>query len=177
VGDHLFLVGMMGAGKSTVGRLVAARLGWEFVDTDAEIERATGATVAAVFAERGEAAFRAEERAALEAVTRRDAPTVVSVGGGGVLDERNCARMRAGRAVVWLRASPATLAERVDGGEQRPLLAGTGGDAGGTGAALARIEAERRPRYEALSTVTVDVDGRTPDEVADAVVDALGACA
>jgi shikimate kinase len=165
---------MMGAGKSTVGRLVAARLGWEFADTDAEVEYVAGAAVAAVFAERGEAAFRTEERAALEVLSRRDSPTVVSVGGGGVLDEQNCAHMRAGRAVVWLRATPATLAERVMGAQGRPLLAVAGDDVGATTALLARIEAERRPRYEALSTAIVDVDGRTPDQVADAVVEASG---
>jgi len=172
VAEHLYLVGMMGAGKSTAGGLVAATLGWAFVDTDAEVERATGATVGDVFAGRGEEVFRAEERRAVEAAGRLRGPVVVSVGGGAVLDQRNCAVMRAGAGVVWLRARAETLVRRVGQGAGRPLLAEAG--APGALAVLERIESERRVRYQEVATAVVDVDNLSPAEVADAVLAACG---
>jgi shikimate kinase len=168
VAEHLFLVGMMGSGKSTVGRIVADTLGWAFVDTDAEVESATGATVEGVFIGRGEGGFRAEERRAVEAAGRHPGPVVVSVGGGAVLDERNCAVMRAGVGVVWLRARAETLARRVGTASGRPLLAEPG--APGALAVLERIESERRERYRDVATAVVDVDDLTPVEAAAAVV-------
>jgi len=172
VAEHVYLVGMMGAGKSTIGPLVAGRLGRRFVDTDALVEDEAGATVGQVFATQGEPAFRAIERAVVAEAGGTGPPAVVAVGGGAVLDERNCEVMRRGRAVVWLRARPATLAARVDDGPVRPLLAEPGG--AGPEAVLERLSAERAPRYATLATMTVDVDGRTPEDVADEIVAALG---
>ncbi len=170
--EHLFLVGMMGAGKSTVGRLVADALGRDFVDTDAEVERVAGESVAEFFSGRGEEAFRAEEhRAVVRAGSRRES-AVVSVGGGAVLDERNCAVIRAGQGVVWLRARPETLAARVGTSSGRPLLADPGGE--GALSLLERIESARRARYEEIATAVVDVDDLSPSEAAAAVVDACG---
>ncbi|MGO9028540.1 MAG: shikimate kinase [Acidimicrobiales bacterium] len=166
--DRLLLVGMMGVGKSTVGRLVAYRLGWRYLDSDAQVMADTGRTVPEIFAEAGEAAFRAEEsRVLAEAVSGTD-HVVVSVAGGAVLSEANRALLVRSGSVVWLRADPATLAARVGSGVGRPLL---GAD---PVAALAALDEERRPLYESVAALVVDVDTLTPEQVADRVVDGLG---
>jgi len=167
--ERILLIGMMGSGKSTVGRLLAERLGWPYLDSDEQVEARTGKTVPDLFAERGEPFFRAEETLALEAATTSDGPVVVSVAGGAVLSADNRARIRPAGLVVWLRADAATLATRVGDGHGRPLL----GD--NASAALQRLYDERRPLYEDLADVTVDVDHLSPLEVTDRVVAALEA--
>ena len=168
--ERLLLVGMMGAGKSTVGRLLARQLGWSFRDVDAEVERAAGATVAEVFSGRGEAGFRELEAEQLEAALLGEDAAVVSVGGGAVLSEANRARLSAGGTVVWLRAGAETLAARVGDGSGRPLLAGGPGAPSDTVAELVR---SRAPLYEVVADVVVDVDGRSAAAVADAVLAAV----
>ena len=165
---RLLLVGMMGAGKTTVGRLLARRLGWEYLDSDREVEEATGRTVPELFAEEGEAAFRAAEARALAEGLAGDRPRVVSVAGGAVLSEANRRLLTDGGTVVWLRARPATLAARVGAGEGRPLL---GDDPAG---AIEALDAVRRPLYDEVADLVVDVDGLTPDEVATTVLDGVG---
>lgn len=167
---RVLLVGMMGAGKSTVGRLLAERLGWAYSDSDEEVERRSGHSVRALFEAGGEAAFRPLEREALAAALRGDAPVVVAVAGGAVLDPENRALLRRSGTVVWLRAAPATLARRVacvGVPDHRPLL---GGDRDG---ALVRIDAERRPLYEEVSDLVVDVDELDPPGVVERVARAL----
>jgi shikimate kinase len=161
------LIGMMGAGKSLAGYLVASRLGWPLLDSDEQIQRRTGQTVAQIFAERGEAAFRAEETQALAEAVTGEGPLVVSVAGGAVLAADNRRLLRQAGLVVWLRAELATLARRVAGGSHRPLLAGD------PSARLATLYGERRPLYQQLSDVVIDVDDLTPNEVADRIVAAL----
>ena len=121
---RLVLVGMMGSGKTTVGRLVASRLGVPFADTDEAIEASTGKSVKELFAVRGEAAFRHEESAALATLLAPDGPGVIAAGGGAVLDQVNRALMRREATVAWLRTTVGTLTDRVGTGEDRPLLAG-----------------------------------------------------
>jgi shikimate kinase len=163
----VLLVGMMGAGKSVVGRQVASRLDWPHVDSDDQIQKATGRTVAQIFAERGEAAFRAEEAQVLAEALTQGGPLVVSVAGGAVLAADNRRLLREGGMVVWLRAELATLARRVAAGSHRPLIAG---DALGR---LTLLYAERRPLYQDLADVVIDVDHLLPNEVADKVVAAF----
>ena len=173
--EHLLLVGMMGAGKSTVGRLVAARLGRPHIDTDGEVERITGSSVGELFSTRGEAGFRAEESAVLASVLAGRVPAVISVGGGAVLDPAHRSALRAGGPVVWLRARPATLARRVGRSADRPLLVAARADASeGPAEALARLESERRALYEEVASVVIDVDDLTPGAVAERVVSSLG---
>jgi shikimate kinase len=169
--QHLLLVGMMGAGKSTVALLVARRLCRPCVDTDEEVERVVGRSVSAIFSSRGEAWFRVEESRVLAAVLGDPVPAVVSVGGGAVLDPVHRVALRAAGTVVWLRARPETLARRVGRNVDRPLLAAA---AGGPAVALARIEAERRPLYEEVASEVIDVDDLTPDAVADRVLAVTG---
>ena len=165
--EHIFVVGMMGCGKTTVGRLLAERLGWRHLDSDEQVGRDTGQTVPEIFADRGEPAFRAAEKRALAAAAVSDTPTVVSVAGGAVLDPDNRRVLRRSGAVVWLRAQVETLAERVGDGAGRPLL---GDD---PGAALRRLYAQRRPVYQELAQIVVDVDRLAPVTVVERLLAAL----
>lgn len=162
--ERILLIGMMGAGKSTTGQLLADRLGWRYLDSDAEILRRTGRSVPEIWHQSGEAAFRAEEAAVLADAVSSPDPVVVSVAGGAVLDPANRERIAAAGLVVWLRADPGTLAGRVGAGDGRPLLERD------PAASLARLDAERRPLYRQLADVSVDVDNVPPDEVVDAVL-------
>jgi len=164
---RVLLVGMMGAGKTTVGRTLGQKLGWPYLDSDEEVRRRTGRTVPELFAERGEAAFRAAESAVLAEAGTRPYPVVVSVAGGAVLAELNRRMIAASGLVVWLRASLATLTQRVGGGRTRPLL---GSD---PGAALARLYPERARIYEGLAKLVVDVDGVPVERVVERITEAL----
>jgi shikimate kinase len=166
---HLVLVGLMGAGKSTVGEQCAARLGRPFLDTDALIEASTGATLAELFATRGEDGFRELERAAVADACDLPEPAVVACGGGAVLDADNRRRLHAAGLVVWLRATPAELAARVGAGAGRPLLVG------GPVPTLERLAETRAAAYDAAADVTIDTDGRAVAEVVDRVLEAFGA--
>jgi shikimate kinase len=163
--DRILLVGMMGAGKTTVGRLLAERLGWDYVDSDADVEARTGLTVPELFARQGEAAFREAEAASLRRACTGTGPVVVSVAGGAVLNPENRALLRSSGRVVWLRARPATLAARVGDGAGRPLL---GDDPAG---ALVELDAARRPFYAEVADDTLDVDDLGPDEAVALIVE------
>jgi shikimate kinase len=165
--ERVLLVGMMGSGKTTVGRLLAERLGWPHLDSDEMIEAATGRSVPDILRTDGEAAFRAEESKVLAQAVTSDDPAVVSVAGGAVLAAENRSRLKAAGPVVWLRAEVATLAERVGDGRGRPLLED---DRKG---ALQRLYAERRPLYAEVADVVVDVDGVPAAEVVDRIREAL----
>jgi shikimate kinase len=157
--ERILLIGMMGAGKTTIGGRLARDLGWDYLDSDAEVERHTGRTVPQLLVEEGEPAFRAAESEALARAVRGTAPVVISVAGGAVLDRANRDRIAAAGHVVWLRARAATLVARVGAGEGRPLL---GDD---PAAALERLLSVRTGLYEQLAQLTVDVDELPPDEV------------
>jgi shikimate kinase len=161
----IVLVGLPGAGKSTVGPIVAARLGRRFVDLDRSIEAQAGRPVAAIFAEEGEEGFRARERAASREVGRDDRPLVLAPGGGWIEDPANAVAIGPGRLTVYLRVSlPVAMARLAGSGELRPLLGGP--DPG------FRLE-ELRRRREGLylqADHTISVDSLTPDEVATSIV-------
>jgi shikimate kinase len=165
---HVVLVGLMGAGKTTVGGAVAQRLGRPFVDTDDLVEATSGRAVVDIFATGGEAEFRELERNAVADACAAPAPSVIACGGGAVLDPESRRRLRAAGFVVWLQAPPAVLAERAGRGGSRPLLTG-----GGAQATLERLASVREAAYESTADVTIDTEGRTVDEVAEAVVAAL----
>jgi shikimate kinase len=166
---HLVLVGLMGAGKTSVGERCADRLGRAFLDTDQLIEANARMGVADIFAEHGEQQFRVLERDAVHDACASPEPLVIACGGGAVVDPVNRREVRAHGVVVWLRASPEELGARVGAGagDARPLLSGGAPPA----ATLARLSAQREPAYEAAAHVQVDTDGRSVDEVADAVVE------
>ena len=163
---RLVLIGPMGAGKTTVAGLVAERWGTTARDTDADIVAADGRSISDIFLESGEQDFRKLERAAVAAALAEH-DGVVALGGGAVLDE-DTRKLLAGRRVVFLRVGLTDAVKRVGLGTSRPLLLGN---------VRGRIKAlldERTPVYESLATVTVDTDGRTPEDVADEIVRALG---
>ncbi len=166
--SHVFLTGFMGAGKSTVGALVAERLGRPFLDLDAVIGEREGASVADIFSARGETGFREAEHAALVALVERG-PSVVATGGGAVLREDNQALLRRHGTVVYLAVSPEEAMARLGDAGDRPLLAGEGL------AAARSILDSRLALYRATADAVVDTGGRTPAEVAEAVIAALGA--
>lgn len=166
VSPVVVLVGPPGAGKSTVGRLLADRLDVPFRDTDAEVEARAGKPVADVFVDDGEPAFRALERAAVgDALTGHDG--VLALGGGAVLDPATRAQL-GGHRVVLLDVDLPAAARRVGLDRDRPLLLGN------PRGQLRRLLEERRPVYASLAWATVDTVARTPAEVADAVLEVLG---
>jgi shikimate kinase len=165
-GPRLVLVGPMGAGKSTVGRLLAERWDVPFRDTDDDVEQAEGRTISDIFVESGEEHFRAVETAAV-ARALAEHEGVLAIGGGAVMASDSRAALAAHR-VVFLRVGLADAAARVGLGASRPLLLG---NVRGTMKALLD---ERTPVYESVAVAVVDTDGRTADEVALAVEEALG---
>jgi shikimate kinase len=170
-GRHLVLVGMMGAGKTSVGRRCATRLGRPFLDTDDLVETTTGMRVAEIFESQGEKAFRDLERVAVADACASPEPLVIACGGGAVLDPDSRRLLRDAGVVVWLRAAPEVLSGRCgrEGGAVRPLLAGSGSTP--AAATLERLAVLRADTYDAASHVVVDTDDRSVDEVAAAVVD------
>ncbi|HLI73585.1 MAG TPA: shikimate kinase [Acidimicrobiales bacterium] len=172
MGDHLLLVGMMGAGKSTVGVLLARRMARPHVDIDGEIERDARRPVAEIFSSEGEPAFRELEKAKLRSVLSSPAAAVVSVGGGAVIDAANRALMRDSAAVVWLRARPDTLWSRVADSASRPLL-GTP-ESATRRTTLEELNDARRPLYEEVATFVVDTDDLDPEQVAEEVLAVVG---
>jgi len=166
--SHIVLVGMMGAGKTSVGERLASQLGFPFVDSDRQVEARTGRTVREIFETNGEAAFRYEERSALEYAIHASAPCVIAAAGGSVTEApvRDLLRSLVDRGghVVWLRADPADLIERVqrvdqEDADHRPLLED---DPAGT---LERLNHEREGLYRYVADIVVDEHrgGRTLD--------------
>ena len=157
---NVVLIGFSGSGKSAVAAVLAGRLGYVAVDTDAIVERDAGRTVASIFERDGEAAFRDREAAAvLDAVAgeRR----VIACGGGAILQLRNVASLQSAGTIVYLRTSPATILARLGAASDRPLLKRD------PETDVPVLLAARAPAYESAADVIVDTDGRTPDEIAD----------
>jgi shikimate kinase len=164
--SHLVLVGLMGVGKTTVGKRCAALLDRDFVDTDELVVAAAGVPFDELWALEGEPGFRARERVAVADAAASPTPLVVACGGGAVLDPDNRRALRGTGFVVWLDAAPAVLVSRLAGDDSRPLL--EGGDRSTT---LTRLGDLRAPAYEAAAHATIATDGRSVDEVAAAVVE------
>jgi shikimate kinase len=167
-GRNIVLLGLMGAGKTAVGQLLAQRLGRPFTDTDGMVEARARMPVAEIFASEGERGFRRREG---EAVRQASAlrGQVIAVGGGAVLDPANVTHLRSTGDLVWLAASVEALAQRIgdDPGPARPLLS-AGGD---VTQRLALLKAEREAAYTAASSAVIDTDGKTPDDIAEAVLE------
>jgi shikimate kinase len=166
---HIVLVGLMGTGKTTVGRRVAAATHRPFLDSDELIETATGRTVRDIWRAEGEAAFRVLETAELRCALASEEPSVIAAAGGVVLAPANREALRAADAtVVWLTADPSTLVARARRGGHRPLL---DDDPEGT---LATMAAERADLYREIADVVIDVGSRRVDEVVAEVLAVAG---
>jgi shikimate kinase len=163
------MIGMMGCGKSTIGKLVARRLGRPFVDTDALIEAEASCRIRDIFARYGELHFRQLERAAIARLAESDEPRVIAVGGGAVMSDENVEALRRVGVLVYLKVSPQGLASRVRAARTRPLLAGRGDKE----KAIAELLRVREPRYR-LADVTVCTDGLCVPEATERVLSALG---
>lgn len=165
--SNLVLVGPMGAGKSSVGRLLAARFGLAFADADREIEAGCGASVPAIFEHEGEAGFRRRERDTLATLLTGDG-LVLATGGGAVLDAGNRALLRARGFVVWLQAGTAEQRRRLAGDRIRPLLQHRDRDA-----TLRRLAEERTPLYAEVADLRFDTTGLEASEAAAALAGQL----
>jgi shikimate kinase len=167
----IFLIGYRGTGKSAVSRELASRLGYSWIDADEAVEQHAGKSIARIFADDGEPAFRKmEAKIVTELVGEKR--TVVALGGGAVLRDENRQAMRAAGSVVWLTASVATILERVAAdattAHRRPNLTMMGGRA-----EIEELLAVRTPLYRECATLTVDTEGKTAAEVADEIAASL----
>jgi shikimate kinase len=160
---RIVLVGFMGAGKTTVGRLLAEQLGWSFVDLDERVEAAAGKTVAAIFAEDGEPAFRDAEREAARQVARRH-HVVIAAGGGAFVDPETRALLSRGATTVWLRCALPALLARIPSDGSRPLARNR--------ATIGALLPDRENIYRQADLV-VDTTSAAPDEVCAEITRAL----
>ena len=164
---RVLLVGMMGSGKSTVGRLLADATGWPYVDNDELVARAHGASSRRLLAERGEAAMRRAESEALAAGLRISPPAVVGVAAGVILDEADRRALGDGGVVVWLNAGPEELAARAAGADHRPWLDDDPVEW------MAAALHERGPLYASVADRVVETDAGAPDETVAGILEWL----
>lgn len=171
------LIGYRGTGKTTVARQLALALGWEWVDADVEIELRAGKSIAAIFADDGEAKFREVETQVLADLAARarslEDRLVVAAGGGAVVREDNRRTLGNAGPVVWLVADVATILARVAADEttaaRRPNLTTSGGEP-----EVRQLLAARTPLYRACATLEVDTSGKSPAEIVREIVKGLG---
>ena len=156
---NIFLMGMMGSGKSTVGPLLAASLDCPFVDLDEAVERAAGKSIEDIFQQSGEARFREYESLALEQVAQPEG-TVVACGGGIVTEPANAHTLEK-QFCIYLTAKPSTLASRVESTGNRPLLQG----AESFEDTIAQLLGNREPLYRRFANIVIETDDQTPEQV------------
>ena len=169
----LYLIGYRGTGKTTVGQLLAHRLGWDFVDADVHLEAKRGKTIKEIFASDGEASFRDSESATLRELSAR-ARCVIATGGGIVLREKNAALLRTSGFVVWLTADASTLAQRIQADPtttaRRPNLSMGG---------MAEIEEllrVREPFYRECADLEIDASGTSPESIVETILKGWTSC-
>ena len=165
---RILLVGMMGSGKTTVGRALAERTGWPYVDNDAMVAELSGSATPDLQAQAGGDALHVLEAVVCDRILAMDPPLVAGIPGSAIVTEPLREHLRAGGHVVWLRARLETLAARIGDGDTRPFFAGN--DVTET---LTRLYAGREPLYAAVAHQVVDVDALDPQQVAEAVLDGL----
>ena len=163
----LYLIGYRGTGKTTVGRLVAASVGWEFVDADVVLEQNAGQTIKQIFDAEGETAFRDRETANLRTLSQRT-NSVIATGGGIILREENRALLSRTGFIVWLKASVAELGKRIAAdpvtSERRPNLT-----VGGA-VEIEELVRQREPIYRSCADLEIDTDRRSPEIVAQSIL-------
>jgi shikimate kinase len=171
-GEGLALVGYRGSGKSTVGKILAARLGRQFLDVDREIEARAGRSIATIFALEGEPSFRDWEARTLEELVQDHPGSILATGGGIVLRPTNRGLLQSFGRVIWLKAEPLELARRLQtdsaAGTLRPSLtpAGTLGE-------IASVLEARKALYHELADAEIDTLDRDPNQIADQILSLL----
>ncbi len=166
--SHIVLVGPMGAGKSSIGRLLAKRLQRAFVDLDAWIEAEAGVTIASIFSNEGEAGFRSRECRALRDVLMNSETSIIATGGGAVLDETNRSAMRDAGSVVYLQIEPAMQLQRLQGDCSRPLFT-----TANPSECLTTLQATREALYREVAEFCFDTTSHSPESAADALATLL----
>lgn len=165
---NIILIGYRATGKTTVARLLAERLGWDCIDADVEIERCAGKSIARIFAEDGEPAFRNLEVEVTANLCRHDR-LVLAAGGGAPMREENRQAMRAGGQVVWLTARPETIHARMSGdattASRRPSL--TERSAFGE---IVHVLARREPVYRETAHLEIDTEGKSPGQIVEEIL-------
>jgi shikimate kinase/3-dehydroquinate synthase len=161
----IVILGFMAAGKTTIGKRLAARLGMPFLDTDCEIERAIGCSVAEIFARFGELEFRAAERRLISRLLGGE-PRILSVGGGAYLDQEMRQAINAQAMTVWLDPPFELIFERLTRSNDRPLASGRSADE------LRRLWDERRENY-AEAQLRVEISDADPDKTVEIILQAL----
>lgn len=162
--NHLFLIGFMGAGKTSVSQALAKTLGWKVVEMDQHIAAQEGMSISNIFAQKGEPYFRACETALLESFAQSE-PCVVSCGGGVPMREENVAAMKRSGTVVLLTARPEVILERVKDDHSRPLLEGHKDIP-----YITSLMEQRRPKYEAAADLVVDTSDISVEEVCQEIL-------
>ncbi len=165
---RILLVGLMGSGKSTVGRRLSARTGWPYLDNDQLVAEVSGRPAPELIADEGEDALHAFEAAAFELALTKPTPVIVGLAGWLVTDEARRARIRDAGTVVWLRAGPATLLQRSGSGRgRRPEAL--------VPEWIKRTAAERTPMFEEVADLVIDVDRLEPNQVVQRILAAVPA--
>lgn len=163
---NLVLIGFMGAGKSTVGQVLAAMTGYAYWDIDHAIERQAGKPVAAIFADHGEHYFRSLERDEIKKYSCQ-VPSVISCGGGAVLDASNVAALKQTGRLIWLQAEPETIYDRIREQNTRPLAQNKDIHD------IKRLIADRLPIYEAAADCRIVTDGKTAAEISAEILNTV----
>ncbi|MCS7239161.1 MAG: shikimate kinase [Thermoguttaceae bacterium] len=168
---NLVLIGYRATGKTTLARLLAERLGWQWVDADVEIEHRAGKSIARIFAEDGEPAFRDLEAKVIADLCARD-KLVIAAGGGAPMRPENRQAMKQSGKVIWLQASPQTIYQRMYSdpttAERRPNLTARGGLE-----EIIELLSKREPVYRETADFTVNTEGRPPEVLAEEILSAL----
>jgi shikimate kinase len=166
--DNLFIVGMMGAGKSAVGRLLAARLGRSFVDADQEIEARTGVSIATIFELEGEAGFRRREEQVIDELSARDDGLVLATGGGALMSATTRSRLKARGFTIYLHAKPHDLWLRTRHDRKRPLL-----DCADPKGRLQELLQVRDPQYRDVADLVVETGRPSMARLVDDLIERL----
>ena len=161
---HLILIGFMGSGKSTVGKELASRLKHTFVDTDKLIEEKQGCSIATIFKEQGEQAFRQMETELLKTFSQEEKPLLISTGGGLPLRQENGSLLKQMGVVIWLEVSKATVLERLQNDSNRPLLSSINRED-----SIEALLNSRREQYQKLADLVIDVNDASVKQIVDQI--------
>ncbi|MGI6732271.1 MAG: shikimate kinase [Anaerovoracaceae bacterium] len=166
--NRIFLIGYMGSGKTTVGKIISRKMGFSFMDIDQEIERAEGISISTIFSEYGEKEFRKKESALLNQLCtpkKPDTKMVISCGGGIILDELNRELLKT-QCTIFLNGDPNILFDRVKGDQNRPLAFSQEKDEEQSRNRFLSQYEKRKPLYEETAFYTIHIDGKTPEQIA-----------